>query len=72
MKNDDEKKKPSLVERHALDRLDEVEKDKRKAYTKPDADLRRPRRHYQSLRRSAADGAAPAGTRRPSGVDYPS
>ena len=36
MKNDDEKKKPSLVDRHALDRLDEVEKDKRKAYTKPD------------------------------------
>ncbi len=36
MKNDDEKKKPSLVEKHALDRLDEVEKDKRKAYTKHD------------------------------------
>ena len=39
---------------------------------KHDADLRCPRRHYQSLRRSAADGAAPSGTCRPSGVDYPS
>ena len=36
MKKDEKSNEPSLTEKHALDRLNEVEQDKRRAYSKKD------------------------------------
>ena len=36
MKKDEKSNEPSLIEKHALTRLNEVEQDKRRAYSKKD------------------------------------